>query len=94
MEWDIIGVCYRSLARILMTTAERAKQVYEDEYRAQLESAHLGQYVAIEPDSRTFFLGETFVDAALAARNAFPEKKAFVIRIGHEAAFHMGAAAS
>ena len=77
-----------------MSIAENAKQVYETDLKAQLETGHRDEYVAIEPVSRSFFLGETFIDAALAAKNAHPNRKSFVIRIGHEAAFHIGAAAS
>ena len=37
------------------------------------------------------FFGKTFLEVALAAKKAFPDKKSFVIRIGHEAASHIGA---
>jgi hypothetical protein len=36
-------------------------------------------------------LGKTFLEVALAAKKTFPDKKSFVIRVGHEAAFHIGA---
>jgi hypothetical protein len=34
------------------------------------------------------------MDAALAAKKAFPNRKSFVIRVGHEAAFHIEGFAS
>jgi len=74
-----------------MSIAERAKQVYETELKEQLESDHRDEYVAIEPESKSFFLGASFIDAAMAARMAYPDRKSFVLRIGHEAAFHIGA---
>ncbi len=77
-----------------MSIAERAKEVYELELRSQLEATHCGQFVAIEPVSKAFFPGATFIEAALAAKNAFPDRKAFVLRVGHDAAFHIGAATS
>lgn len=77
-----------------MSIAEQAKQVYEREFKAQLEAEHRDEFVAIEPVSKSFFLGVTFLDAALAAKKAHPERKSFVIRIGHDAAFHIGAGAS
>ena len=77
-----------------MSIAEDAKQVYEADLKTKLESGHRDQFVAIEPVSRSYFLGATFIDAALAAKHAHPNRKSFVIRIGHEAAFHIGAAAS
>ena len=77
-----------------MSISEKAKEVYESDLKSILESAHLDQFVAIEPTSRSCFLGNTFFDAAIAAKNAFPERRSFVLRIGHDAAFHIGAATS
>ena len=75
-----------------MSVAEEAKTVYESDYREQLESEHFGEFVAIEPVSRESFVAATFIEAALAAKERHPSKKSFVIRIGHEAAVHIGAA--
>ena len=74
-----------------VSVAQIAKDVYDRELRERLEAEHRDEFVAIEPVSRAFFLGETFVAAALAAKGAFPDRKSFVIRIGHDAAFHLGA---
>ena len=74
-----------------MTVSETAKQVYETELRDHLESKHRDQFVAIEPKSKAYFLGETFIAAAMAAKDAYPDRKSFVLRIGHDAAFHIGA---
>jgi hypothetical protein len=73
-----------------MSIAEQAKRIYESRLKADLEVKHRDQFVAIEPVSEAFFLGDQFIDAALAAKNAYPNRKSFVIRIGSEAAFHMG----
>ena len=77
-----------------MSLAEKAKEIYESEFKSRLEREHLDQFVAIEPASKSFFLGDTFIDAALAAKQAHPDRKSFVIRVGHDAAFHIGAGAS
>lgn len=77
-----------------MSIAANAKDVYEKDLRAKLEQDHRGEFVAIEPISRAYYLAESFLDAALAAKNAHPERKSFVIRIGYEAAFHIGAGSS
>lgn len=76
-----------------MTIAEQAKQVYECELKAELEVQHRDEFVAIEPASKSYFLGHTFIEAALAAKRAYPERTSFVLRIGHAAAFHLGAMA-
>ena len=73
-----------------MSIAEEAKHIYENELREKLEADHCNQFVAIEPVSGEYFLGTTFLDAALSAKNSRPDHKSFVIHIGNEAAFHMG----
>ena len=70
-----------------MSVAEHAKAVYET-LRAKLEAEHLDEFVAIEPSSKSHFLGKTFVEAA---KEAMPDRKSFVLRVGREAAFHIGA---
>ncbi len=75
----------------MMSIANLAKEVYEVDWKQCLEAEHLDEFVAIEPTSRTYFLGDTFLAAAQAAKHAFPDRKSFVLRIGHEAAFHIGA---
>ena len=74
-----------------MSIAQQAKELYDAQLRARLEAEHRDEFVAIEPVSKSFFLGRTFIAAALAAKQAFPDRKSFVIRIGHEVAFHIGA---
>ena len=76
-----------------MSIADEAKQVYET-LRGILETKNLNQFVAIEPKSKSHFIGSTFIEAAMSAKRAFPERKSFVLRIGHEAAFHIGASVS
>jgi len=73
-----------------MSIADDAKEVYRT-LKDSLEADHLDDFVAIEPSSRSHFVGKTFVEAAMAAKEAFPTQKSFVIRIGREAAFHIGA---
>jgi hypothetical protein len=69
---------------------ERAKRIYAERLRAVLEPQHLNRFVAIEPDSGEYFLGETFDEAVKAARARHPSRLSHTIRIGHRAAFHLG----
>jgi len=75
----------------MTTTADDAKSMYETELKESLERDFLGQHVAIVSQSRRHFVRPTFLEAALVAREAEPDHIPFVIRIGHEAAFHIGA---
>ena len=75
-----------------MSIASKAKAVYEADWRDRLETDNHGDFVAIEPQSRDSFVASTFLDAALAAKAAHPDRKSFVLRVGHNAAVHIGAA--
>ena len=69
---------------------ERAKRIYAEQLRAVLEPSHLNRFVAIEPESGEYFLGDTFDEAVKLARTKHPTRLSHTIRVGHRAAFHMG----
>jgi hypothetical protein len=69
---------------------ERAKQFYAQKLQADLESQHMNRFVAIEPESGDYFLGDTFDEAVAAARTKYPSRLSHTIRIGHRAAFNIG----
>ncbi len=68
----------------------RAKEIYKRRLKSSLEANHRDQFVAIEPDSGDFFIGETFDEAVKLARSKYPSKLSHTIRVGHDAAFHLG----
>lgn len=68
----------------------RAEEVYAARLRAVLEPDHLGEFVAIEPESGDYFLGQTLSEAMGAARRAHPDRLAHAMRVGHKAALHFG----
>src|SRR5438552_1363761 len=70
--------------------SERAKRIYAEHLQAVLEPQHGNRFVAIEPESGEYFLGNTFDDAVRSARAKLPSRLSHTIRIGHRAAFHMG----
>ena len=69
---------------------ERAKRIYADQLQPLLEPQHRDRFVAIEPESSEYFLGDTFDEAVKSARARHPSRLSHTIRIGHRAAFHMG----
>ena len=69
---------------------ERAKRLYVGKLQAVLEPQHPNRFVAIEPESGDYFLGDTFDEAVKAAKSKHPSRLSHTIRIGHRAAFHMG----
>jgi len=75
-----------------MSVADAAKAVYESDYRVRFEEESHGKFLAIEPESRRCFVGDTFIEAAMQAKREIPNKMSFVIRIGFDAAAHIGGA--
>jgi hypothetical protein len=69
---------------------EDGEAFYEKQLRASLEPKHFGEFVAIEPSSRRYFLGQTATDALVAARNAMPGSQFFLTRIGKNSAHKIG----
>jgi hypothetical protein len=69
---------------------ERAKRIYAEQLQAVLEPQHLNRFVAIEPESGEYFLGDTFDETVKSARTKYPSRLTHTLRIGHRAAFHMG----
>ncbi len=67
-----------------------AKQIYTNQLRIELESKHIDRFVAIEPESGEYFLGDTFDEAVKSASTKYPSRLSHTIRVGHRAAFHMG----
>lgn len=68
----------------------QAKAFYDAELRATLEATQPDAFVAIEPVSRTYYVGQTLSEAGQKARRAFPGRISFGVRVGHKAAIHIG----
>ena len=69
---------------------EHAKRIYAEQLQAVLEPQHRNRFVAIEPESGEYFLGDNFDEAVKSARAKHPSRLSHTIRIGHRAAFHLG----
>ena len=78
------------LSEKLKRVALKAKQLYEEKYRSVLEENNRGAFVCIEPESGELFLGGTFDDAVNKAIDAYPDRMTHTLRVGHEAALHLG----
>jgi hypothetical protein len=69
----------------------RAKEIYASQLQADLEGRCRDRFVAIEPESGEYFLGDTFDEAVKSARTKYPARLSHTIKIGHAAAFQVGA---
>ena len=72
------------------SVADRARQIYEERLKSELEPAYNDEFVAVEPESGEYFLGKTLSDAIGASRAKYPGKLAHAFRVGHRAAVHFG----
>jgi hypothetical protein len=70
--------------------ADHARRIYEERLRATLEESHMNEFVAIEPISGEYFLGDTLSEAIGASRVKYPDRLAHALRVGHKAAIHLG----
>ena len=66
--------------------AQRATAIYEMKLRSHLETTNLHMFVAIQPDSGDYFLGQTLSEAMQASRKSHPDRVAFGIRVEHTVA--------
>ena len=64
--------------------------LYESHLKAALEPEHRDEFVAIEPASGRYFLGETATAALVAARSIMPDSQFFLTRVGRSAAHKIG----
>ena len=63
----------------------RGQSIY-DQLKDVLEPTQRGRFVAIEPETGRYFLGDNGTAALIEAHNAMPEQLFYLARIGYEAA--------
>ena len=72
-------------------TTRLGREIYERDIRAQVESGHHGEYVAIDVDSRSWAIADDALSAANGLRAQHPEAlDVFLLRVGHKALHHFG----
>ena len=69
---------------------ERGQNTYRKTLASILEPAHDGEFVAVEPDSGRYFLGNTASKALVAAHAAMPANLFYLTRVGRETAHTVG----
>ena len=70
--------------------AERAKQVYDQTLKSRLEPEHVGELIAVEPDSGEFVLATTINEMNQSTRLRFGTKPVHIFRVGGGAAVKIG----
>lgn len=69
---------------------ERGKRLYEERLREELGPENEGRFLAVEPDSENYFLGDTDVEALTVAREAMPDSLFYLVRVGYQTAHSIG----
>ena len=69
---------------------QRGRQIYDEELKLLVEAQHKGRFVAIEPNTGRYFLGDTGTDALVAAHEALPEPRFYLKRIGYTYTHKLG----
>jgi dephospho-CoA kinase len=80
---DVRGIYTGAGANYLVRQGHR---VYIEQLKNKLESEHLGRYIAVEPSSGRYFLGDTGTEALLSAHSALPDARFYLTRVGSETA--------
>ena len=63
----------------------QGEALYQQRLKSQLEPTYHGQIVAIEVESGDYFIGKSVTEAARKAREKYPEKVFYFVKIGFPA---------
>ncbi len=67
------------------TISIKGEDIYSKKYKKKLEKTAKGKIAAIEVESGDIFIGDSAMQAAMFAREKYPEKIFYFIRIGYPA---------
>ena len=85
-----VGIGEIMVSQNTKDVAREARRIYEERLRASLEQTHPNEFVAIEPVSGDYFLGQTLSEAIGASRRTYPDRLAHALRVCHKAGIHFG----
>lgn len=68
----------------------QGRQIYDEKLKAELKPDHTGRFVAVEPNTGEYFLGDTDVEALYTAHAALPESHFYLKRIGYDYTHRIG----
>lgn len=74
--------------------ARLGQELYDRQLRTGLEATNPNEFVAIEPQSGDYYLGQSLSEAVQKVRAAHPDRLSYVVRVGHRTAIHIGAAST
>src|SRR5258708_3467885 len=75
--------------RVSESVSLRGRTIYEEGLKASLEAEQRGRFVAIEPDTGRYFLGDHGAEALVAAHQAMPGSEFYLKRIGFDMTYKL-----
>ncbi len=69
----------------------RGREIYKREIREKVESEHDGDFLAVDITDGSYEVGESDVEVSESALRKNPEAVLYLMRIGHPAAYRIGA---
>lgn len=72
--------------------ASRAERAYAERWKGVLEPEHLGELIAVDPDSGDYVLGKDLWELDSACDQKFGTKLVHIFRVGGGAAVRIGGA--
>ena len=76
--------------RVQDAVIARGRQIYEEKLKAELEAQHTGRFVAVEPETGRYFLGDNGSKALVAAHEPMPGSQFYLKRIGYDTTHQLG----
>ncbi len=61
---------------------ERGEKFYLEELKSRLEKEHVGEYVAIDTDSKQYIIGSNKMSVIRQAQKDFGEKLFYIVQVG------------
>ncbi len=68
----------------LQKIVEDGKKIYEEEREKYDTPENKGKFLAIEPESKDMFMGDSSAEVLIKAKEKHPDKLFYVIKIGHD----------
>ncbi len=72
------------------TLKKAALQLYDERLKTELEASHLGEVIAIAPESGTYVLGKDFTEVDTARQTQLPNQLVYIFRVGGGGAVRIG----
>ena len=81
-----------SASKLSDSVAVKARRIYDEKLKSQLEAEHFGEVIAVEPESGEYVLGRDLQEVTEARRAKFGTKLVYTFRVGGGGAVRIGGA--